>query len=182
MIKIGDYEMKNSLREWTVNEYEKIIKIINNEEYDFIDKYIKVMEFLGVPDYILENMTDEDFFNIVKNILDNNIEKEYKRCIEIDGYIYSAYKENEKYKLTVRDMSYIEKVLKSDVNDMLSRIMAIIYKRDDLSNKEHYDESHLEYKAKLFKNVSADIVIPYLLLIEEKIVSKLIYLNEKQAT
>lgn len=176
MIKIRDYEIKSSLTEWTVGDYEKIIKIFSNENLDNIDKYIKVLEFLGVPDEVLDTMGDEEFFNIINSILDSNINKNFVKEIEVDGFKYIAY-EGEEYKLVVKDMAKIEGVLRENSDDILSKILAIIFKREDLSKTEHYDKAHLDYKSKIFKSLSADIVIPYMLLIEDKMVKKLIYLN-----
>ncbi len=40
--------------------------------------------------------------------------------------------------------------------------MALMFKRTDLTNAEHYDPAHLKHKAKLFSKLKADISIPYL--------------------
>jgi hypothetical protein len=180
MVKIREYEMKSSLTEWTIGEYEHIVRILSNDDDDFIDKYIKVLEALGVPDAILNDLNDDEFFEVISNILDNNMDKTYLKEFELGGYTYRAY-EGDEYKLSVRDMAKIENVIKTE-GDKLSKILAVIFKRVDLSNTEHYDKSHLEYKSKLFKELRADIVIPYILLIEEKMVKKLVYLNEKSAS
>jgi hypothetical protein len=52
----------------------------------------------------------------------------------------------------------ITKENKNSVSD----IMALMFKRTDLSNTEHYDSAHLKHKSKLFKTQPADISIPYL--------------------
>jgi hypothetical protein len=179
MIKIRDYEIKSSLTEWTIGEYENIINILSDDKLDFIDKYIKVLELLGLPDEVLDKLGDDEFFEIVQNILDNNIDNNFKKEFELHGYTYRAY-EGDEYKLSVRDMAKIENIIKSD-DVKLSRILAVIFKREDLTNTEHYDKAHLDYKAKIFKELNADIVIPYILLIEKKMVKKLVYLNESQS-
>jgi hypothetical protein len=51
----------------------------------------------------------------------------------------------------------------------ISQIVAIMFKREDLSNTEHYAEAHLKHKAKLFKELKANIAIPYLTFIAQKI-------------
>ena len=51
---------------------------------------------------------------------------------------------------------------------------AIIYKRVDLTSVEHYTDSHIKYKADLFrKNITADISIPYLTLMTNKIIKNI---------
>jgi hypothetical protein len=47
--------------------------------------------------------------------------------------------------------------------------MALMFKRTDLSNTEHYDAAHLKHKAKLFSKLKADISIPYLTFVTYKI-------------
>ena len=44
-----------------------------------------------------------------------------------------------------------------------------MFKREDLTNTEHYAEAHLKHKAKLFKELKANIAIPYLTFIAQKI-------------
>jgi hypothetical protein len=173
MINVKGYEMKSSLTEWTLGEYEKISKVLSSDD-DYIDKYISVLEILGVPNDILDSLNDDEFFEIVEKIVDNNLDKIYLKEFEIDGYTYRAY-EGDNYILGVRDMARIENVIKNDFAP--SKLMAVIFKRTDLTNTEHYDKAHLEYKAKLFKDLNASIIIPYILLIEEKMVKKLVYLN-----
>jgi hypothetical protein len=46
-----------------------------------------------------------------------------------------------------------------------------MFKRTDLSQVEHYTEAHLKHKAKLFKQLKAEIAVPYLVFVTEKISS-----------
>jgi hypothetical protein len=48
-----------------------------------------------------------------------------------------------------------------------------MFKRDDLTNAEHYAEAHLKLKAKLIKGLKADIAIPFLMFIANKIKAQL---------
>jgi len=61
MINVKGYEMKSSLTEWTLGEYEKISKVLSSDD-DYIDKYISVLEILGVPNDILDSLNDDEFF------------------------------------------------------------------------------------------------------------------------
>jgi hypothetical protein len=174
MIKIRDYEMKSSFTEWTISEYEKITDVLNGDG-DYIDKYIRVLEILGVPDDILNTMDDDEFFSLIENILDNEMDNDFRKEVIVDGYRYVAYEDT--YKLGIKDMAKIENVINKDDKHKLSKIMAIIFKREDLTNNEHYDKSHIEYKSKIFGDLTSDIIIPYILLIQEKMVKKLVFLN-----
>ena len=174
MIKIRDYEMKSSFTEWTISEYENIVEVLNNDG-DYIDKYIRVLEILGVPDTILDTMYDDEFFSVIENILDNEMDNNYRKEVIVDGYRYVAYEDT--YKLGIKDMAKIESIITRDEKNKISKIMAVIFKREDLTNTEHYDKAHLEYKAKIFSNLTADIMIPYMLIIQDKMVKKLVFLN-----
>jgi hypothetical protein len=72
-------------------------------------------------------------------------------------------------KLSVKDSRIVEKIIKKDNKEFISDIMALMFKRTDLSNTEHYDPAHLKHKAKLFSKLKADIAIPYLTFVTFKI-------------
>ena len=72
-------------------------------------------------------------------------------------------------KLTVRDTKMIEKIALRKDKSYVSEMLAVMFKREDLSNTEHYTDAHIKHKAKLFKQLSADISVPYLLFITNKI-------------
>jgi hypothetical protein len=72
-------------------------------------------------------------------------------------------------KLSVKDSRIVEKIVKKDNKEYISEIMALMFKRTDLSNAEHYDSAHLKHKAKLFSKLKADIAIPYLTFVTYKI-------------
>jgi hypothetical protein len=83
---------------------------------------------------------------------------------ELEGYKYVG-----EFKLSVRDTKLIEKCVILKAPGYIAEITAIMFKREDLSNTEHYAEAHLKHKAKLFKELKANIAIPYLHFIAQKI-------------
>jgi hypothetical protein len=72
-------------------------------------------------------------------------------------------------KLTVRDTKLIEKIAIAKPKGYISDVLAIFFKRDDLTNAEHYADAHLKLKAKLIKELKANVAIPYLLFITKKL-------------
>ena len=72
-------------------------------------------------------------------------------------------------KLTVRDTKLIEKIVIAKPKGYISDVLAIFFKRDDLTSTEHYAEAHLKLKAKLIKELKANIAISYLLFITNKL-------------
>ena len=166
MINLFGKEIPCKMEELTLEQFQKISAIHNNDEYDTLEKHCKVFEYLGIT----EDEMDVDFDLFLENVRlfnkDNYTKKDTVEEIEIDGYIYKA-----EMKLSVKDSRIVEKIVKKDNKEYISDIMALMFKRTDLSNNEHYDSAHLKHKAKLFSKLKADISIPYLTFVTNKITS-----------
>ena len=164
MIKLFGKEIPSKMDELTLDQFQKISAIHNNDEYDTLEKHCKVFEYLGITEEEMD--VDFDLFLAnVKEFNNNNYDKKDPvEEIEIDGYIYRA-----EMKLSVKDSRIVEKIVKKDNKEYISDIMALMFKRTDLSNTEHYDPAHLKHKAKLFSKLKADISIPYLTFVTYKI-------------
>lgn len=156
MIEVFGRNIANKMNEITIEEFEKISAIHNDKELDNIEKQIKVFEVVGV-----EEDEWDDFKYFVEKTqefnTDNYEPKDPIGEIEIDGYTYKA-----ELKLSVKDTKLIEKIITKENKNSVSDIIALMFKRIDLSNNEHYDSAHLKHKSKLFKTQPADISIPYL--------------------
>ena len=164
MIKLFGKEIPSKMDELTLEQFQKISAIHNNEEYNTLEKHCKVFEYLGITEEEMD--VDFDLFLAnVKEFNNNNYDKKDPiEEIEIDGYTYRA-----EMKLSVKDSRIVEKIVKKDNKEYISDIMALMFKRTDLSNTEHYDPAHLKHKAKLFSKLKADISIPYLTFVTYKI-------------
>ena len=164
MIELFGKEIPSKMDELTLEQFEKISAIHNSEEYDILEKHCKVFEYLGIT----EDEMDVDFDVFLANVKEFNLNSYTKKDpveeIELEGYIYKA-----EMKLSVKDSRIVEKIVKKDNKYYVSDIMALMFKRTDLSNTEHYDPAHLKHKAKLFSKLKADISIPYLTFVTEKI-------------
>ena len=173
MIQLFGKEIPSKMDELTLEQFQKISAIHNNEEYDTLEKHCKVFEYLGIT----EDEMDVDFDLFLANVKEfnnnNYTKKDPVEEIEIDGYTYKA-----EMKLSVKDSRIVEKIVKKDNKEYISDIMALMFKRTDLSNAEHYDAAHLKHKAKLFSKLKADISIPYLTFVTYKITNH----AESQAT
>ena len=166
MINLFGKEIPSKMDELTLEQFQKISAIHNNDEYDTLEKHCKVFEYLGIT----EDEMDVDFDLFLANVKEfnnNNYDKKDPvEEIEIDGYTYKA-----EMKLSVKDSRIVEKIVKKDNKEYISDIMALMFKRTDLSNSEHYDPAHLKHKAKLFSKLKADISIPYLTFVTNKLTS-----------
>ena len=164
MIKLFGKEIPSKMDELTVEQFQKISAIHNNEEYDTLEKHCKVFEYLGIT----EEEMDVDFEVFLENVKEFNkgnfTKKDTVEEIELEGYTYKA-----DMKLSVKDSRIVEKIIKKDNKEYISDIMALMFKRTDLSNTEHYDPAHLKHKSKLFSKLKADISIPYITFVTYKI-------------
>lgn len=163
MIEVLGRQIANKMNEINIEEFEKISNIHNNKELDNIEKQIKVFEVVGIEE---DEWNDFNYFvEKTKEFNTNNYEpKDPISEIEIDGYTYKA-----EMKLSVKDTKIIEKMIVKENKHSVSEIMALMFKRTDLSNTEHYDTSHLKHKAKLFRTQPAEIAIPYITFVTETI-------------
>jgi len=163
MIEVLGRQIANKMNEINIEEFEKISAIHNDKELDNIEKQIKVFEVVGI-----EEDEWDDFNYFVEKTkefnTDNYEKKEPIGEIEIDGYTYKA-----ELKLSVKDTKLIEKMIVKENKHSVSEIMALMFKRTDLSNVEHYDSAHLKHKAKLFRLQPAEIAIPYITFVTETI-------------
>jgi len=169
MIKIFEREIPNRMDELTIEQFEKVTEITNNQELDNIDRYIKIFEYFGVKESEWDE-NDVELSEFVEKVKEFNSSKYEKKdaveSIELDGYTYEA-----KMKLSVKDTKMIEKLIGRKSNNWIGDLLALMFKRTDLSPTEHYAEAHLKHKAKLFKQLKAEMAIPYLVFVTEKIAS-----------
>jgi hypothetical protein len=165
MITILGREIPNHLDELTVEQFEVITELSNNKELDAVDRHLQIFASLGLAESEFYDVDVADFIEYTNQF--NTIpEIEYPTIsqIELAGYSYTA-----EMKLTVRDTKLIEKIAIHKPNGYISDVLAIFFKRDDLTSTEHYADAHLKLKAKLIKELKANIAIPYLLFITNKL-------------
>jgi len=156
MIQIFDQEIPNKMSELTIEQFEKISQILNNQDFDNIEKYVEMFKYLGIK---------EEFIKLVQEFnLDSYTPNEAQTTIELEGYTYEA-----QLKLSVKETKLIEKIVNTKPNHYISDIMAIMFKRTDLSNTEHFTDAHLKHKAKLFRTQKAELCVPYIVFVTEKI-------------
>lgn len=174
MIDIQGFSMKNKLSEFTLKEFSEITVIMNNTELLHIERYLNIMETLGVSDEILNKLTDDELLNIIKNFgIDEELEKIMNSTLEIDGIEYVAY--TDEFKMRAKDLALIEKYAAQGDEDYVIKAIATIFKSSVTNN--HYDQAHLEFKFKAFENVELKLVYGYIPHIIEKIIRKIEAMN-----
>ena len=159
MITIEGVEVPNLISELTVEQFDKFNNIEGNKDLDVIEKWITKFTYLGVPEEVFDDYTMEQFVELKQNFdVKTEVPQVKVLSIEVDGYTYEA-----KPQIGVKDLSLIEKKWKHDLANFASECLAILFKRSDLSRKEHYANAHIKHKANLFKGLKAELAIPYVL-------------------
>lgn len=165
MITILNREIPNQIDELTIEQFEAITEINNDPNLDPIDKHLKVFAYLGIPESEFWDYDVADFVVMVKDF-NSMDQKDFPVVeeLELDGYIYRA-----EMRLTVRDTKMIEKIALTKPKGYISEMLAIMFKREDLTPTEHYTDAHIKQKAKLIRKLNANISIPYIMFIANKI-------------
>jgi len=168
MVTILDKTIPNELTELTVQQFEDITTIHADKELDVIEKHLKVFSLFGFTEDDFEDTSIEDFKMYVKqfNTLNNKIK--IKKSIIIDGFKYTGFP-GKQFILSVKDTKFIEKILNTKNRGYISEVLSVLFKRDDLTKTEHYAAAHIKHKAKLIKELKADIAIPYIVQISKKL-------------
>lgn len=159
MITVEGIEVPNLISELTVEQFDKFNNIENNKDLDVIEKWLEKFVYLGIPEEALDNYSMEEFVELkLKFDEPTDIPKVKVLSVEIGGYTYEA-----KEVLGVKDLSLIEKAWKHDLKNFACVCLAIVFKRTDLTRKEHYANAHIKHKTNLFKNEKAELAIPFVL-------------------
>jgi hypothetical protein len=171
------YSIKSDVTEFTIRDFERINYYIQKDN-DFFTHWINIFVYLGVPEDVVDDLDGNDFINIVKHISTNDIGCEFVREIELGGYKYVCEFKNDEPRITANMFKYIQKACNKDY--YISDIMAILFKREDLTLNEHYDKSHLEYKSVLFSSLPASMCLPYMTYIDIKYVENILSLYDNK--
>ena len=150
------FELKNEFNEFFLFEFQKITDILNNED-SVLYKYLDIFTYLGLGK-LMDVITDEKLIDIIVDFRKSETPNVFTKEWVYDGITYTSYV-GEEYKLMARDMGKIEKAI-IDNNNVLARIMSIIFKSDVKSEAERFI---------IFdKNMTADIAIPFIASISER--------------
>lgn len=168
MHTIRDYEIPTSINEMTVARFEAISVILKDESFSTVERYFEVLSFLGIPDLVMNDLSDEELFSAISAFSSQPKNNELIPAFELGGYTYRAYENDGKFIMKARDLAYIEKSAKRE-SAWLSYILAIIFKREDLGPNEHYADAHIKLKAKIFGELNAGDYYPYLLAVTARI-------------
>jgi hypothetical protein len=161
-----EYRVKNLASEVNLKELSHITQIMEGKGV-FFDKWLQVVSYLGSPE-LSEIISSTALLDYIRNFKVTDFNGAIADSIELDGFKYVYTKE-----LSGKDLSLIEKYM-NEKPDKLKYVFSIVYKREDLSNKEHYSKAHIEHKVKLFEDkVSGEIANPVIIEVSKKIIENI---------
>jgi hypothetical protein len=171
MYNYKGFDIKTSVNEMTVEQFEKTTVILNNEKITTIERYFNLLSYLGIPDGVLDEITDDEFFNIIKQFNKDQLgNKELIPSFEHNGVKYVAY-EGEEFKLKAKDLILIEKNINSSSSYFASTI-AILFKPEGTDLNLVYAPRAIEQRTKIVNTLNAADFYPYIVHITGKIISK----------
>lgn len=156
MVNIKGHEIPNLASELTVEQFDYLNSLSRNNQLDNIDKWVSKFIYLGVPEEVFEDVYLDELKEYIRLFNDSELTLEKVTEIEVDGYTYVAPE-----RIGVKDLGLIEKAWKLNIDTFGSEAMAILFKRSDLTKKEHYTNAHLKHKQKIFKGLKSNIAVPY---------------------
>jgi hypothetical protein len=168
----GEEKMLSLPKEINLHLFKKINKINTNPNFENIDKYLATFEILGLTSEYIDKMDSKALFTTIKDFQEDFITTGMTNIIEIDGYTYKAY--DDEFMIGARDFAKIENKMINNEEDWFIYALAIIFKRTDLSLKEHTDKAHIDHKKKLFEEkMTMDIALPYILFISKEYIDNI---------
>jgi len=171
MVTILGKEIPNQLSELTVQQFEDITTIHARQDIDAIEKHIEVFMLLGIAEDEWEDVSIEEFKECVKQFNNLSGKPELQPSFEHMNYTYTAFEEQ--FKLSVKDTKHIEKVMHSRHKGYISEMLAILFKRTDLTKAEHYADAHIKLKSKIIRELKAELAMPYLVEIGQKLAKQM---------
>ena len=158
MIKLGTKELPNLSSELTVKQFSKVNEILA-QQIEPIEKWYQIFESLGAIESEIDDMDFNQFKEVIKEFnTAENKDTEIVQTLEIDGYTYKAFETE--FKISIKDLKKIEKAVAEKPYHYIADMLAVVYKRTDLTNAEHYENAHIKHKAKLFSELKANIALP----------------------
>lgn len=149
------YSVKHEPKEFTLNEYNKVLSIISKNT-DAFDKYYELFNHLGVPTDILDKM-DIFAWKLMLSTYNTPSTEILQNNFTHNGIKYELY--NKKSVLNVKQTRIIIKYIKERPMEHLQYMAAVLYVNPN--ENDSFSEKSIEERANIFKdNMTADYIIP----------------------
>lgn len=175
--KLGDLQcdMLTEVSEMTLEHFQQL-EVIMAKEYEIIvDQNFDILKVLNISQEMLDIIQDEHLCEMMREYNNINFDTllltDLKKEIEIGGYVYtSEFNINDKgFFLTAKEVSIANKILKNHFNESIYMLFALVFKRKDLSIKEHQDMTHIKFKSKMMRDMNLEFALPFVLAITNRL-------------
>lgn len=185
MVEILGKQIKTSLKEITLGEFAETVAILNDPtEHSKSAKYISLIELYGLSKEDVKYQLTRDHMITFNKALEESAKQDQDEInpflldvIEIGDRTYRAYtpiNEGElqsDFTLLEYDIANIERAFRKDNSRYFLESIAILFKDEELSFREHYSPAHIKHKTKLFSEIPAIKLFTYITFIVNKIVN-----------
>jgi len=168
-IKINEKEVNvpTSITQITLEKLESCVKLYNSD-LKKIDRYIKLLSvLLEITEDEVSDLDIDVFQDLIAMVNTDNFWKKGDDLInevEIDGTIFKTKSDGKSYNFSVKEVLLIQELVNKKEGFLLE-IVAIIFKNVDENGKIINDlsEKAIEDRKKYLKKLDVDIIVPYIL-------------------
>ena len=124
--------------------------------------------------------TMTNFLSAIKTVNISDIKNDITKSITINGRNYTIEIDNNEIDLSARDLSKIESMAKIG-GAWAHKAIAVVYKDEQLTDSEHYDDAHIKHKSKIFgEHMTADVASPVIFQLSKLIIQNIQNLIDAQ--
>lgn len=206
MFTVREKEYPNTPRDFTIEKFEALSMLAKKPVKNFeagaiqpketpynseVEKWLTILEFVGVERAVLEDMDLNELAATVKAFNAKDQEPyEVVRTIEVNGEILEAFKDGEEFKIKTRDWVLIETLVKKFPNNVMSNMAAVVFQTQEEREKAQskalaakteaerkkaleQEVNRIKNKArKMSKHVTASVTVNYVAVIMESLMQR----------
>jgi hypothetical protein len=178
ILEDNKFKGKYIFKDLIISELEEIIKISNKREddnYDFIDKYVDILEIItDIPKDLLEKVDIKDL-HILFTKFSESVENEIKTEFILNDKTYKIFNkfENNEIKIYVAQHKVIKRAMKASGSDFIGELAAAFFMESDdtlIKDKNAYKE-----RVELFRN---NMTVDYIMFILSKFINSVAILQK----
>lgn len=156
------FSMKSKIEDMLLDDFQKINNIVDSDSEFVFLKYLDIIEVLTGDKEVLDYITEDNFYRILKEIDLEETNTTLVKSFEFGGYTFTRNGVEDDLTLTIRQLSLIEEHIVKYPKDYMVRIISVIFNTDETLTEND--------KLELLRNVPLSIVLPHIVKINFKII------------
>jgi len=160
-----NYNVKTTLEEINIAEFEQAISVFNSKELTQLDKHVQIISLLSnLTTDEVEELDLDTFQELIKEISINDFsnvdEGHLTPEIIVDDIHYKTKANGSEYKFTMKELMLLQKAIETNPNGYIIDLAAILFKEDDGTLLKE----SIEFRKSLFKDkITMATLSPYIL-------------------